>query len=318
MPKDPVIETGKLPYHRMELNTRSYLSTSPTSPTVAVVSMSGIKSNPAMYSDMARLNSYVDAFKKFFVPKVAAKETVSKFVLTGPKVVNGNAGREYQVTVGDRTGTAQVFATRRRFYAIVFLTNKKSDDLREQFLSSFTLPQYIPKPVETVTAEKQKAEQQADDETALKQQKIEKEREANATSTAAPNTGSGQGTGAGDQKGVDAAQNRPPDTPVDATPPSGGAAKKPISGGVLNGKALFLPQPQYPTEARNANATGTVTVQVIVDEYGTVINAEVASGHPLLRQVALSAALQARFSPTTLMGEPVKVTGVLIYNFVRQ
>ncbi len=317
MPKDPVVESGKMPYHRMELNTRSYLSTSPTMPTVAVVSMSGIKSNPAMYSEMQRLNSYVDAFKKYFVPKVATKEAVAKFVLRGPKVLNGHTGREYQVTIGDRSGTAQAFATRRRFYAIVFLTKNKADDLHNQFLSSFTLPQFVPRPAETVAAQKPKADQEAVDEAKIKEQKNEKEREANATAGATPNTANAQASGPADHKGADAAQNRSPENPADPNPTGPAAMRKPISGGVLNGKALFLPQPNYPTEARSANATGAVTVQVIVDEFGNVINAEVASGHPLLRQVALSAALQAKFSPTTLMGEPVRVAGVLIYNFTR-
>jgi TonB family protein len=317
MPKDPVIDAGKMPYHKMELNTRSYFWTSPATPTVAVVSMSGIKSNPAMYSDMERLNSYVDAFKKFFVPKVTAKETATKFVLVGPKVLNGNAGREYQVTIGDRSGTAQVFATRKRFYAIVFLANKKADELRNQFLSSFTLPEFVAKPVETVTAERQKAEQ-ALDEAAIKQQKNEKEREANAAGAATPGNANAQGGAPGDPKAADTAHNRPSENPADPNSSNPGSTRKPISGGVLNGKALFLPQPNYPQEARSANASGAVTVQVIIDEFGNVINAEVASGHPLLRQVALSAALQAKFSPTTLMGEPVKVAGVLIYNFVKQ
>ena len=40
------------------------------------------------------------------------------------------------------------------------------------------------------------------------------------------------------------------------------------------------------------------------------------AGHPLLQPAAVSAALQARFAPTFLMGEAVKVTGVLVYNFV--
>src|SRR6476646_2989829 len=68
MPKDPVFETGTMPYHKFEIKTRLYLSTAPNSPVFAVVSLSGIKSNPALYSDMERMNSYVDAFKKFLAP----------------------------------------------------------------------------------------------------------------------------------------------------------------------------------------------------------------------------------------------------------
>lgn len=61
-----------------------------------------------------------------------------------------------------------------------------------------------------------------------------------------------------------------------------------------------------------------VTVQVLVDEGGNVVSARAVSGHPLLQQSAVSAARQAKFSPTMLSGQPVKVTGVITYNFVLQ
>lgn len=89
-----------------------------------------------------------------------------------------------------------------------------------------------------------------------------------------------------------------------------------ISGGVLNGKATSLPKPVYPAIAKAARATGTVIVQVTVDERGTVISARAISGHPLLQAAAVQAAYEARFSPTKLAGQPVKVTGTLNYNFV--
>jgi TonB family protein len=96
------------------------------------------------------------------------------------------------------------------------------------------------------------------------------------------------------------------------------ARPKTISGGVLNGKAISLPQPAYPQIARTARASGTVVVQVTVDEQGNVISANAVSGHPLLRQSAVAAARQARFSPTKLGGVPVKVSGVINYNFVAE
>jgi TonB family protein len=91
---------------------------------------------------------------------------------------------------------------------------------------------------------------------------------------------------------------------------------KVISGGVLNGKAISLPQPVYPAVAKAAHASGTVTVQTTVGEAGDVISAVAVSGHPMLRAASVSAARQAKFSPTKLEGVPVKVTGTLIYNFV--
>ena len=91
-----------------------------------------------------------------------------------------------------------------------------------------------------------------------------------------------------------------------------------ISGGVLNGKAIELPKPIYPAIARDTRASGTVVVQVVIDEKGNVISAEAVSGHPLLKAVCVEAARGARFSPTKLMGRPVKVTGVITYNFVAE
>jgi protein TonB len=87
---------------------------------------------------------------------------------------------------------------------------------------------------------------------------------------------------------------------------------------VLNGRAISLPNPPYPPIAKSAHASGTVTVQVLVDEDGKVISAHAVSGHPLLQAAAVAAARNARFAPTKLSGQPVKVTGLLIYNFVAQ
>jgi len=70
--------------------------------------------------------------------------------------------------------------------------------------------------------------------------------------------------------------------------------------------------------AKAVKASGTVTVQVLVDERGNVVSASAVSGHPLLQQSAVSAARQAKFSPTLLSGQPVKVSGVITYNFVLQ
>ena len=89
-----------------------------------------------------------------------------------------------------------------------------------------------------------------------------------------------------------------------------------IEGGVLNGKALALPQPGYPPMARAARVSGTVTVQVLIDEQGNVVSAHAVDGHPLLQAACVAAARQAKFTPTLLEGEPVKVTGVIQYNFV--
>jgi len=91
---------------------------------------------------------------------------------------------------------------------------------------------------------------------------------------------------------------------------------KPISGGVLNGKALSKPSPSYPIEARDQRQSGTVAVNVLVDETGRVLQACAVSGPRLLRAASERAAYAARFSPTLLAGTPVKVRGIITYNYV--
>lgn len=91
---------------------------------------------------------------------------------------------------------------------------------------------------------------------------------------------------------------------------------KPISGGVLNGKAITLPKPSYPAIAKSASASGLVVVEVTIDEMGDVIEARATRGHELLRAAAVDAARQAKFTPTKLSGQPVKVSGMITYNFV--
>jgi TonB family protein len=88
-----------------------------------------------------------------------------------------------------------------------------------------------------------------------------------------------------------------------------------VSGGILNGKAVSKPQPVTPPIAKAARASGTVAVEILVDEDGDVISAKAVNGHPLLQQAAVEAARQAKFSPTRLSGRPVKVSGFVTYNF---
>ena len=113
---------------------------------------------------------------------------------------------------------------------------------------------------------------------------------------------------------------------VDEEPPPSMAARtgapkpliRPVSSGVLNGKAISLPKPVYPPSARNARVSGVVTVEVVIDESGKVISAKAVDGHQFLREAAEQAARGARFSPTVLSGQPMKVSGQITYNFSLQ
>jgi periplasmic protein TonB len=63
---------------------------------------------------------------------------------------------------------------------------------------------------------------------------------------------------------------------------------------------------------------GMVEVEVVIDTNGKVISAKAVKGPPLLLQSAEQAAKQARFTPTLLSGQPVKISGVITYNFSLQ
>lgn len=130
----------------------------------------------------------------------------------------------------------------------------------------------------------------------------------------------GGGISQGPPQQVQDEEEAPPPTPK-PTPkpePSKPPVPKVISKGVVNGSAISLPKPPYPPAAKAVRAAGTVSVQVTIDENGNVISASAAGGHPLLQSAAVQAARQAKFKPTLLSGTPVKVTGIITYNFVAQ
>jgi len=300
MPKESTAETGEQTYHKMLLKTRLYLSAAKSGPVFAVVSMSGIKSNPALYTEFQRLNSYVDAFKDWLPEKIGRKAAIPKLSLTSSKTLNGNEGRSYRMTIGDLSGTVEVYATKKRFYAVVALDTKKDDELQGRFLSSFILPEKSIEPPSVTQRPQNEVTVIADPvltqptKPTGEEQKKEQPAEQSATQPAT------------DVK---------PAEPAEAQPTPSGQKRAPISGGVLNNKALYLPKPQYPPEAASVKASGTVVVQVVIDEQGSVISAQAVSGHEMLQAPCVAAARQARFSPTTLMGEPVKVTGIITYHF---
>lgn len=92
----------------------------------------------------------------------------------------------------------------------------------------------------------------------------------------------------------------------------------PNSDEILNGKALSLPKPDYPFEARRVRAHGVVRVKIAIDESGNVTQADAVCGHVYLRKAAEAAASKARFTPTLKGGQPVKVSGIITYRFLPQ
>jgi TonB family protein len=110
-------------------------------------------------------------------------------------------------------------------------------------------------------------------------------------------------------------QDAPSVTMASDAPPAPRPILKPVSGGVLNGTAVSLPPPVYPESAKRMRTGGLVVVEVVLDETGKVVSAVATSGPTVLRDAAIAAALKARFSPTKLSGQPVKVAGVINYKF---
>jgi TonB family protein len=89
----------------------------------------------------------------------------------------------------------------------------------------------------------------------------------------------------------------------------------PLISGILNIKVLNELLPGYPQKAKDKNIQGRVEVQLLVNEDGEVIFANPLSGPEELWAESVKAAVGARFKPTTLSGEPVKITGRIILDF---
>ena len=116
------------------------------------------------------------------------------------------------------------------------------------------------------------------------------------------NSVSGKGKGAGNSQNSSIIRLNQTGyySPIPPPPP------KTISRGVINGKAIVLIKPTYPPAAIAVRANGAVNVQVTIDESGNIISASAVSGHPLLRQVAEQAAMQSKFMPIMLSGQPIE------------
>jgi TonB family protein len=129
--------------------------------------------------------------------------------------------------------------------------------------------------------------------------------------------------GSGDGGAAVSGVNRMPAIEVGTPPALPPVVEKPKpsiihKSSLLNGEALSLPKPPYPMIAKQLHIQGAVNVQVVISETGKVISAKAVSGNASLVTAAQQAALQARFSPTMLGDLPVKVSGIITYNFVLQ
>jgi TonB family protein len=84
---------------------------------------------------------------------------------------------------------------------------------------------------------------------------------------------------------------------------------------IKKGELIEAPRPAYPDEVKQQKVEGTVAVVITIGDDGKVIYARAKSGPEELYGVSEAAALKARLQPTLVKGEPVKVSGVMTYNF---
>lgn len=104
--------------------------------------------------------------------------------------------------------------------------------------------------------------------------------------------------------------------PENDTPPPV-VDRRPKFIGIITSKATYLPKPQYPAIAEKMGMSGSVSVQVVIDEQGRVISATASTSNAIFRDSAVRAARQAKFTPTVLSNVPIKVTGIIVYHFTR-
>ena len=93
---------------------------------------------------------------------------------------------------------------------------------------------------------------------------------------------------------------------------------KPVqSQGVTGGKLIRKVLPRYPEMARRAGVTGDVVLTATISVDGSLRDIKVISGSPLLREEAIVAAKQWRYSPYLLGGKPVQTETRITMNFNR-
>src|SRR5712691_213774 len=173
---------------------------------------------------------------------------------------------------------------------------EKNGDVRKELIADVTRAELVPKEISA----------KASDVPPVRKGVVTMVGTSNVNAVAPMAPGNGTGSIISAPTKVDIAEAPPP--PPKPTPHA------PISGGVLNGKAVHLVTPPYPAIARSAHASGQVVVQVLIDENGNVLTAHASSGHPLLQAAAVAAAKSSKFTPTKRSRQPVKVNGVIIYN----
>jgi TonB family protein len=82
------------------------------------------------------------------------------------------------------------------------------------------------------------------------------------------------------------------------------------------GKAMLLPEPKYPADAKSAKIGGTIQVSVLTDESGNVLEIEKISGNKILQGASIISAMKSKFVPTLCDGVKIRVSATITYTFL--
>ena len=114
--------------------------------------------------------------------------------------------------------------------------------------------------------------------------------------------------------GVGTATGLPPlPAPLPPDPPAQKILR--VGPGVREPRRIAGTPPEYPVIARNARVQGTVILEAVINERGTIERIRVLRSVPLLDAAAITAVENWRYTPTLLNGVPVSVLMTITINF---
>jgi TonB family protein len=85
---------------------------------------------------------------------------------------------------------------------------------------------------------------------------------------------------------------------------------------VVPAQLISRKDPEYPVLAKQSRAQGEVILTATIGVDGKVKDVKVVSGHPLLRNAAVTAVKQWVYKATILNGKPVESETRITLNFV--
>jgi TonB family protein len=100
-----------------------------------------------------------------------------------------------------------------------------------------------------------------------------------------------------------------------SVPRTEGVERIRVGGNVQAAKLARMVRPEYPPLARQARIQGVVKFEVILAPDGSLMNAFVLAGHPLLVPAAQEAVRQWQWQPTLLNGTPVEIVTTVDVDF---